>query len=219
MSTTIKPVFKFIYGFCYNPFMSKRIVFLGVLVLLFSAGVFFKINSERSAPDVTLIDEDKPQTPKASEEVVSPDWVQYRSDELGISFSYPSEMDLYEDDDKTVRLLLVGPSQAYATEMFDGIVLIFSKGVYENPTLKEYVSELILERKSDLIYEEVSDIKTVTVGEYSGYGFEEFSLGKFTNIFLPLEEKNYLGISYFLEDPEKQGFEEILDGILESLSI
>lgn len=222
MSTTYKiGIFsKIIYSFCYNPFMSKRIVFLGVLVLLFSVGVFFKINSKPSTPDVFLNDEDKPQTPKTSEEVtVSPDWLQYRSDELGISFSYPSEMDLYEDEDKTVRLLLVGPSQAYATEMFDGIVLIFSKGVYESKTLEDHVEKISVSKREDLIYESVTDIERKSVGKYTGYGFEEVSLGRYVNIYLPMEENMFLNISYFLEDPEGQGFEDILEEIFKSLSM
>ena len=146
-------------------------------------------------------------------------WLEYESDVLDIELDYPPEMDVSENEDGTVRFLIIGPSQAMGTEVYDGIILTLYKGTYINSDLASYVESIVEEKKNDPIYEQLTQTETIEVGNISGYKFIESALGTFTNIYLPAGEGTYLLISYLLEDPTDQGFSETLDLILKSLTL
>jgi hypothetical protein len=145
------------------------------------------------------------------------DWRVFSSESLAINFSYPPKMEITENEDKTVRGVLIGPSQSLGTEVYDGIILSFSKGEYAEASLENYVESVVTKKKSDPVYIEITDIDTVQIAGINGYKFLESALGTFMNIYLPLGDGKFLLLTYLLEDPKGQGFEATLDILLNSL--
>ncbi len=135
---------------------------------------------------------------------------------LGISFEYPNDMKL-DDRDGSLRVYKWGPSQAEGTELYDGIVVSFMKA--DNPDNLELADFVNAELENELAFEaEVVKPVTETVhGGLNGYEYTTISLGKSTSFYASNSAGEIIRISYFVEDPLNEGFEDILNGILESL--
>lgn len=194
------------------------------LLVVFGLGVFVFVISSMGETIDTTIDNSVP-TPVATgtppEEIpasVVPDlWERYELKNIGVTFPYSPKMEVLENQDGSVRFVLFGPSQSKGTEMYDGIILSFTHGVYES-TLKQYVDSLA-SQQSDDIYMETTPVTTILVNKRLSYKYAVSSLGTFTYIFVPLRDKSYLSISYLLEDPKDQGFREVLNTILSNIVI
>jgi hypothetical protein len=149
---------------------------------------------------------------------VPEDWETYSSDELGFNISHPSEMTVDEQQAiEGIRFLLIGPSQTQGTEMYDGISMTINVDTHNADSFQDFIDEQHQET-NDATNPEVGDIEQVTVAGLQGYQFVVNSLGEFTHIYLPLEGNKYAHVTYLMEDPENQGFQEILDTMLSSLS-
>lgn len=146
-------------------------------------------------------------------------WETYSSQEMGFSVSFPPEMEVRDDQEGYISFVVLGPSQAEGTEVYDGIVLSFSQDTYSSGSLESFVISEVNRKRDDLIYDQVSDVEPVVVNGIQGYKYLESALGDFTNIYLPLNGGSYLLISYLLEDPTSQGYEEDLNMILSSLTL
>jgi hypothetical protein len=200
--------------------VNKNFVLFVFLALFIAVSVFWAIRFTKedlikSPPDI------ESSGVEGSDEEISfdiPDgWIKYESEKLGISFYYHPEMDMSENEDGSVRFLVIGPSQVYGTEVYDGIILSFSEGTFLEENLEVYVNNLYLQKLNDPIYEEISQPKEINIKGKRGLIFVESALGTFTNIYLPLETNRFLQISYLLEDPENQGFEEMLEILFSSI--
>ena len=146
-------------------------------------------------------------------------WEKYFSQEMGFSVRFPSEMEVRDDQEGYISFVVLGPSQAEGTEVYDGIILSFSQDTYSSGSLESFVISEVNRKRDDLIYDQVSDVEPVVVNGIQGYKYLESALGDFTNIYLPLNGGSYLLISYLLEDPTGQGYEEDLNMILSSLTL
>lgn len=199
-------------------------VAITALLIVFGLGVFVFVLSSLGETVETVIDTPM-QAPIATStppeeipaSVVPSDWERYELKDLEVTFPYSPEMEVSQNPDGSVRFVLFGPSQSRGTEMYDGIILTFSQGVYES-TLKQYVDTLALQQSDD-IYMETTPVTTILVNKRLSYKYAVSSLGTFTYIFVPLRDKLYLSVSYLMEDPKEQGFREVLDTILANIVI
>ncbi|GEM_PF-3403210 len=202
----------------------KKVFLIVFVILLVGATVFWRYFGNFGRNDFS--DQNTGIIPTSMSSAVESDippvldgWKMFESEAFGFSLRYPPEMEVAENEDGSVRFLLIGPSQTRGTEVYDGIILTFFLGNYSDDSLLEYVDQLVSEKRNDPIYIEVGDVEEVDIGGISGYRFTESALGEFTNIYLPWgDEGGYLNIFYLLEDPKNQGFEEILDKMLSSFS-
>lgn len=150
----------------------------------------------------------------------SDNWEAYKSEDVGISISYPSDMNIKENPNGTLLFIMVGPSQINNTEVYSGIIMNVRRGEYQENTLREYVMTLVDEKRNDYNYEEVTDAERVYVAGISGFKYYETSLGTFTNIYLPFTGTNeYLELSYLVEDPNDEGLVDTMDKMLKSLKL
>ena len=103
--------------------------------------------------------------------------------------------------------------------MYDGIILHISAGVHSENSLKNYVDDLRAEKLADPVLLEVSEITPATIAGLNGFQFTEVGLGELTNIYLPINEGEYLHFGYLLADPENLGYQNTLDLMLSTLSL
>lgn len=200
---------------------NKIIVLVAGAILIFSVAIIFLYNQNRSqdnipSPTPTLLPTNTPTpTPKLD---LPEDWETYKSESHGITLRHPDNMQVNQNQDGSVSFTLLGPTQAEGTEVYDGIILNFNTGIYEFNAFNEFVINKHNEQKNDPIISEVSDIEEVKINEKTGYKFSIFGLGKFTILYLPMENNRYLRISMLVEDPENQGFQNTVNTILSSIS-
>jgi uncharacterized protein YxeA len=137
---------------------------------------------------------------------------------LGITFDYPNDMKT-DDNDGSLRVYKWGPSQTEGTEIYDGMVISFARA--ENPNSLDLEAFTKVELENELAFEAevIKPITAITHGEFAGYEFTTFSLGKGTFFYCNNSAGNIIRITYFAEDPLEQGFEETLNKILESLKV
>jgi hypothetical protein len=213
----------------------KIVLILGVILtfLLIGYGAYMLFwNSEEKSDDlsvptqVSTVSRDEPtQTPIStlpspiSTGSVPEGWEKYFSQEMGFSVRFPSEMEVRDDQEGYISFVVLGPSQAEGTEVYDGIILSFSQDTYSSSSLESFVISEVNRKRDELIYDRVSDVEPVVVNGIQGYKYSESALGDFTNIYLSLNGGSYLLISYLLEDPTSQGYEEDLNMILSSLTL
>lgn len=171
-----------------------------------------------SIPKSTVSTFQMSPTPQQQVDLAPSDWVTYQSLELGTKLNHPSHAEVTENDG-LLRIIIIGPSQAEGTEVYDGLLMFFEKGQYEENNLRDYVSGVAEGRKSDPVYESVGVIEETSINGINGYTFVDSALGTFTNIYLQLDGNTFLNITYLLEDPENQGFEETKDTILKSITL
>ena len=135
---------------------------------------------------------------------------------LGITFDYPNDMEI-NDKDGGLRVYKWGPSQAEGTELYDGVVLSFMK--VDNPDKLDLEAFAKLELENEIVFESevVKPLEAITHGLIPGYEFTTLGLGESTSFYFINSAGEMIRASYFVEDPLAQGFDEILNNILESL--
>lgn len=150
------------------------------------------------------------------EEETPEDWIMHESEEYGFSFKYPPDMDLEMQGDM-IRVDLWGPTQRPDTELYDGILIsIWRPPNDQNIDLKQFADQG-LENQLAFEGEMIQPVTHKTYGEIEGYEFSVVSLGEFTTFYFENLNDEIIEISYFVEDPANQGFEETLKKILGSL--
>lgn len=153
---------------------------------------------------------------KEPEEPEKPTLKSYKSEDLGISFSYQSDLEVQLQGD-IVRVYKWGPTQLEDTEMYDGISISFMKeDNTEDLGLKEY-AEAALEQDLSFEGELIKALTKTTYGEFTGYEYSVISLGQSFTFFFENSNGEIIRISYFIEDPTEYGFDEMLESVLESL--
>lgn len=158
------------------------------------------------------------ETEEVSEPVVVriPGWTDVVFAKIGMSMQYPPGMELRENEDESVSMVILGPSQSRGTEVYDGLILNISRREYSGDFSQFVNSEYDKSKKEDAI-SQVGPLSERMVAGLKGYEYFVEGLGKFTLIYLPVTENKYVLITYLLEDPKNQGFASTLENILKSI--
>ena len=203
--------------------MGKVLVGLAVVLVTVIGGflIYSALNkAENNAPTPEVSPTaTATHTPETSPSANIPqEWEVYTSQEMNFSIAHPLEMTVDQPQGiDGVRFLLTGPSQTQGTEMYDGISLTINVDTYDSNSFQAFVEQERAETVNEPTNPEVGAIEQVTLGGIPGYQFTVSSLGDFTHIYLPLDNNEYAHIYYLMEDPENQGFQEMLNLMLASL--
>ena len=139
-------------------------------------------------------------------------WETYTDTEFKFSFQYPKEVKLEKDE--CVFLNIVGPTQTNDTEPFDGLYLNICPKNLENLTIDEWI-------ENDLTtFVEILKPKTkILINTYPAYSYQastELLSEKRTVIESPILKSQIILISDISKDPTNQGYEELVNQILDT---
>lgn len=156
-----------------------------------------------------LVDQVKPEDETA-------DWLKFESQTHHFSIKHPKDVSVEETTDNYIRVFLWGPSQKPETEFYDGISLLFQFNPLAGQSLEDVVDASIEEAKE---FGQILEAKApITLNNYQGFTYTAEGLGVFKNIFLEWPGQGYMEIVDSTSDPTSQGYEEIVDQILATLS-
>ena len=194
----------------------KIVMWVALVILLLSlvgaAGYYLGTSSAPSpAPEPTQA----PPTasPEASQ---TADWEIYEA-EAGWSIRYPEAVEVTEG--RAVSFMMFGPTQKEGTEFYDGISLTARSGALGGLSLMEFVNDKVEEIEGDPVSDVVEGPTAVSIGEYNGYRLTTSGFGTFEYYYLPLGESGYLEIIDATQDPTGQGYEEMVEMMLDSIII
>jgi len=144
------------------------------------------------------------------------DWESYSSETVGFSIKYDPSLIVSEDSETDVRFYKIGPTQQGQTEMYDGIVFSVRRvAIIEEQQL--YIDTQIEQFKEvGTITEPLHDI---SINGVSAKEFGASGLGDFKIIFVPVDDKTFIEISYITPDPTNIGFQKIVETILSTFKL
>lgn len=140
----------------------------------------------------------------------------YTSENFGVSFSFPSDMQI-EKLNGTLRVYKWGPTQREGTELYDGIIISFMKPENPDNLDLEPFAKFKLEEELEFEGEVIKPVTKVSYGEFTGYEFTILSLGEASSFFFENDSGEIVRIVYFVEDPADEGFDNMLTQVLQSL--
>lgn len=140
----------------------------------------------------------------------------YTDENLGVSLSFPSDMEIQEEDD-WFRVYKWGPTQMEDTEFYDGIVVLFMKEDNPENLEVEALAQQVLESELELNGEVINPVTKISYGQLVGYEFTILSFGESSSFFFENNAGDVIRIAHSVEDPENQGFNTKLIQILQSL--
>lgn len=122
---------------------------------------------------------------------------------------------------KVLRLTKKGVTQEGATELYDGVTVVFQAVDLKGEELSSWVDDKITTVTADGTIQVTSPKKSVTVNGYSGYTYT--TKGQTTTKYTVLQKdpntSNAVVIALSVSDPQNQGYEEEADAIITSLKI
>ncbi len=144
------------------------------------------------------------------------DWKLYSSDTISFSMYYDPSLTFQEDSKTDVRFYKQGPTQRGQTEMYDGMIVSIRK-VSVDDGGQVYIDDQI---------EQYKNVGNITVplheGKLNGISVKEYSasgLGDSTIIFVPVDNRTLLEVSYMAPDPTNAGFQKTIDLMLSTFSL
>ncbi len=144
------------------------------------------------------------------------DWKLYSNDTIGFSMYYDPSLTLQEDSKTDVRFYKQGPTQRGQTEMYDGMIVTVRKVDVVGDT-QAYIDNQIEQYKNiGSITEPLHDSKLngISTKEYSASG-----LGDSKMIFVPIDNRTLLEVSYMAPDPTNSGFQKTVDLMLSAFKL
>lgn len=156
-------------------------------------------------------------TPTDNEIALPEDWTKYEA-ERGWSISHPKEFEV-EDLENGINISKWGPTQKENTEFYDGISLtIRSQELAEEETVEEVARNSLEEFENSPVYEDSSELTTMTLADRAAYTYSATSLG--TRRYYFVRANSYcLEIVDGTTDPTNQGFSDTVEEILSSLDL
>lgn len=159
-----------------------------------------------------------PTVNPGSKKTLPEDWEIYTSQKYGFQIGHPNEIEISSNPDDGVKLLLSGSTQAEASELTDGILLMVKSGAYDNENLKEFVESKVSSIKEEPITQNVSDIEEAKIDSLTGYKFNMSGFGQSTYYYFEKGSNKYLRVIEIVQDPTNQDYQEIVDQILITLT-
>lgn len=192
-------------------------IILAICILVVGGLVFFESqkNIKERARQAQVTPTSIPTPTKIKIEIPK-DFVLFKSDIY--SLYHPQKMMVRDEGNGINAFVLIGPSQKGQTEMYDGINFTVLTGNYETNDFREFVDSEVKKMQSEGTIRVEQGILSVSIGENDGYEFMSRSLGEFRNIYFDAGNKKFVHVVILLEDPTKQGFDKIVDQMLQTLS-
>lgn len=182
-------------------------VLLSLLIAFIAGGLTVKNNEERIVKDT--------KTPTVFTNSPLP-WPTFTSQKFGFSIKHPLDVTVTEREEN-VTFFKKGPSQAEATEFYDGISIIVTTGALQGKTIKEIAEGKIKEMQMHA--ELTKPLSETKIHSLPGYTYTFTGIGSFTDYILPKGKDEYIHITNGTIDPTKQGFDTTATQILSTITI
>lgn len=148
--------------------------------------------------------------------VIPSDWENYSNPDIGFMIRHDPDLQLAARGKTDVSFYKWGPTQVEGTEVYDGMSISFRKTALDS-SFEAYANEQIgLFEQVGEITEPLHDLK---VNGIPAKSFKASSLGDFTIIFVPIDDKNIIEIGYLVPDPGNLGFQNTIDKILSTFTL
>lgn len=207
----------------------KGIIHIGLIIILLIFGIgalIFVMYKTNSLPVVTTTSSPTPNSTPAP--ITTPEgWLEYKLPGIGLTFFYPADAKVDTKSSHTlgvgskyqgpilVNISKYGQTQGLDTELYDGYSFSIAKIALNSESLQKIAQDSISFNTSEFGQETlIKPLSTITIGGKTGYTYTIQSLGQYTHILLPLDEKSFLLITYSAPDPNNQGYQKIIDQIL-----
>lgn len=153
---------------------------------------------------------------KTSVSEIPETWKLHTNDSVGFSIQYDPTLTLQEDSKNDLRFYKWGPTQRGQTEMYDGIIFSIRK-IDVTDGGQSYIDNQIEQFKNvGTITEPLRDgnLNGIPTKEYSASG-----LGDFKIIFILINNRSLIEISYMVPDPTNAGFQKTIDMMLSTFKL
>ena len=145
-------------------------------------------------------------------------WKTYTNSTLGFNLKHSAELKVTVQSDSSVSFVFIGPTQIIGSELYDGISLTVERqrlGLLESLRAQAEDDVAATMKHATL----TKPLSAVTVNGINGYSYEYESLGQYTKILLPKSGRDIFAINYLSPDPESNGYEEIVQGMLNTFRV
>lgn len=205
----------------------KNTLIVVATIILVGAGLFFYLDQHDNQDNEI----DMTPTPSTITETPSPEptdevsqspenWETYESDNGLYSIARPPEITVNETAVGSTELQLIGDTQPeQGTEIIDGIRMVIETGDYEDESFLAFVEQQHMDMSEEPTTDEIIPIQQRQTMGRTLYWWEVTSLGEFTHLYLELQNDQYWHASYLVEDPENQGYQDIVDDMVSSLEL
>ena len=178
----------------------NKVAWVIVLIVVLAGGWYLLGNNSTSSSLPTQID----------------GWETYTNEQWKFAMQYPGTMTVRQMDNHSVQFFVLGPTQSTGTEMYDGISMEVMYETYEE-SFKDVADAAVQNSESNS--EITEPLKPAKLGGVNGYTYSVTGLGSFVNYYLPINEGEYLVVTYLVSDPTNAGFKDTVDKMLRSMII
>lgn len=144
-------------------------------------------------------------------------WQTLKDEKVGALIQYPSDFQIRKDSDKSISFYYHGKTQSLGTEIYDGILVSVMKDELGDGGMSKYIERNMEQTKT--MGSVVKPLTPISINEIGGFTYTAQTLGDYEIIFLPSGKDEVLVVSYINPDPEKVGYQEIVDDMLSTLKI
>lgn len=149
------------------------------------------------------------------EEEIPADWKTYSNSDLGFMMKYDPRLTVRESPNVTA-FYMAGRTQTEGTELYDGLAVSVNKEPVEG-TFDDYVKgHMDIIKQVGEITNPLEDIK---LNGIEAKTYSANSLGDYTFILIPVDQKTALSVSYIAPDPENNGYMDIVDRMLSTFNL
>lgn len=142
---------------------------------------------------------------------------------LGISLEAPLEFSESERSISSLGIYFWGETQIEGSEFFDGVSMRFEKantGFSRMTNLKEFAQDELVETSMGAeVISISSSLSTTTIAGKTAYSFSYTGLGEFTVYMFKNQAGDVIKLRVAHPDPEGNGYEEIVEQIIESIAL
>jgi hypothetical protein len=173
-------------------------------------------------PSITEVSNNN-QAEETNEPTIS-DWTPYYNTELSFQIIHPIDISPEENnEDGSVRITKLGPTQKEGTEFYDGFYLHFAKGnLGVNKDLNSLINADIKQKQEQLSgdFKIITPLSSITINNINGLTYQSQEIfGSYTYFYLPQGETRFILVTKHVSDPGNLGFEAIADKIINSINI
>ena len=194
------------------------IIRIGLIILI----LYFTFSRIFTAPAtnlVSLVPTTTSNPTRTSQQSNEDAWQTYNGSILGFTIQHPADVEIRDEQQNTVSLVKLGPTQTQGTELFDGFNVSIDVGPYSEESFKAFTEKTHKDDGDDPVTQEISTLEKVEIANKQGYQYSKVGLGEYTIVILPKEEGVFFRISKLVEDPTNQKYENTVDRMLSTLSL
>lgn len=201
--------------------MSKIIIgLILVAILTIGGGYLYFSRSQDSANNPNILSQDNTD-PTPSSVPLGASGNSFMDPKGVFTILYPADYEIDTSDPEHPRIFKRGETQRPQTELYDGALIVFESVDLGNQTLSSWIDARIKDA-TDNGMQELTKPKTPTnFNNYPGYSYTLRGLGETTHTIIQKDtnSKNAVIISTLVADPENKGYQEEVNGTLNSITL